>query len=168
MRSYKAAILGSLFVLLVILPSVLAATHVISWPTGTQVNYGSNTLIDTSGNLNVNKIIAIGTAPTVAVGSGSGIGASATITGHDQSCQVNLTLGTVVGAGLLYTVTYGTAPSTTPQAVTISALNSAAGGIQAGGTGLYVIPSSTGFAVWSALSGAGLSGVPSFMHTTVQ
>jgi hypothetical protein len=103
--------------------------------------------------------IAGGTAPTVAVGAGAGSTGSpgATIAGHDTDFAVTVTTGTLVGTGVIFTVTFGTAYATAPY-VQVTSGNAAAAALMGGATQWYPTSTTTTMVLNSGTTGLTAAG----------
>jgi hypothetical protein len=93
-----------------------------------------------------NHILSSGSAPTVAVQTAAGSGATASMTGHDMAMSLTLTTGTSPSAGDQAIITFAIAWSATPL-VTLTPTNAAAAAMFA--AGMYVVKANATLQVWA-------------------
>jgi hypothetical protein len=118
---------------------------------------GSSTALT---SITVTHQIAAGTVPTVVVGAGAGTGGSpgATIAGHDTDFAVTVTTGTVIGTGVIFTVTFGTPYTTTAPYVQVTSGNPAAAALMGGATQWYPTSTTTTMVLNSGTTGLTAAG----------
>lgn len=116
--------------------------------------------IDSNGYLNVNHIVTTGTAPTISAGTAAGIGATASITGHDTAMGLSIAAGAPASGGVLASVTFGTPFAGVPHGV-CQPTNSAAAGLVTNVNGSWISILASSFTLNDA-NAFGVSGTLTF------
>jgi hypothetical protein len=120
--------------------------------TGQNVFFGRAGTVQTGPLFVRNHIVTQGSAPTVAVQSAAGSGASASITGHDMAMSLTLVTGaSATSAGDLAIITFNLSYATTPL-VSLTPVNAAAATLFAGG--MWVVKAGATLQVWCAATPA--------------
>ena len=95
--------------------------------------------------------------PTIAAGTAAGTSPTVSITGNDQHGVISITTGTAPTTGILATITFGNAWSSSPLTPVIGPATG-----NAGGSGVFVDPADVGTTTWKLRTSAALSAGTSY------